>query len=204
MAALAGSGRAVAQRGARPAPCAAAHAAPSRPAAPRRQRPAAATQRRAPRALVAVQAGSDNPADQTKELSSSAFDFDEPETAREAIDLGLVLCKQEKWDKALAVFERAMTLPGTGVKRYRDKPRLISDGERMAALYNCACCHARLGAPREGLLALSACLEAGYADFPQIQIDPDLELLRQDPRYETLVARFKPKAGGFLGLKLPW
>lgn len=39
---------------------------------------------------------SDNPADQTKELSGSAFDFEEPETAREAIDLGLVLCKQEK------------------------------------------------------------------------------------------------------------
>lgn len=40
--------------------------------------------------------GGANPrADQTKELSA-AFDFDEPETAREAIDLGLVLCKQDK------------------------------------------------------------------------------------------------------------
>jgi len=38
---------------------------------------------------------SDMPADQTKDLST-AFDFEEPETAREAIDLGLVLCKQEK------------------------------------------------------------------------------------------------------------
>jgi hypothetical protein len=26
----------------------------------------------------------------------AAFDFEKPETAREAIDLGLVLCKQEK------------------------------------------------------------------------------------------------------------
>jgi hypothetical protein len=32
-------------------------------------------------------------------------------------------------------------------------------------------------------LSPSACLEAGYADFNQIQIDPDLELLRQDPRF---------------------
>jgi len=52
-----------------------------------------------------------------------------------------------------------MTLPGTGVKRFRDKPRMISDSEKMAALYNTACCHARMGEGREGLLALSgACL----------------------------------------------
>lgn len=30
------------------------------------------------------------------EQEESAFDYEEPETAREAIDLGLVLCKQQK------------------------------------------------------------------------------------------------------------
>jgi hypothetical protein len=53
------------------------------------------------------------------------------------------------------VFQKALTLPGTGVKRFRDKPRLVSDGEKMAALFNIACCHSRLGEAREGLLALS-------------------------------------------------
>lgn len=37
----------------------------------------------------------------------------------------------------------------------RDKPRTISDGERMAALYNIACCHAKLNDPRTGLVALA-------------------------------------------------
>jgi hypothetical protein len=33
---------------------------------------------------------------QATENEGSTFDYDEPETAREAIDLGLVLCKQQK------------------------------------------------------------------------------------------------------------
>lgn len=37
----------------------------------------------------------------------------------------------------------------------RDKPRLISDGEKMAALYNIACCHSQLEDARSGLVALS-------------------------------------------------
>ena len=36
-----------------------------------------------------------------------------------------------------------------------------ADGERQAALYNVACCHARLGNVREGLAALAGCLESG-------------------------------------------
>ncbi|KIZ07033.1 hypothetical protein MNEG_0926 [Monoraphidium neglectum] len=143
-------------------------------------------------------------ADETRDVSTSAFDFDEPETAKEAIDLGLVLCKQDKWAQALPVFQKALTLPGTGVKRFRDKPRLVSDGEKMAALFNIACCHSRLGEAREGLLALSASMEAGYADFDQILTDPDLELIRQDPRFSALVQRFQPKAGNFFGIKMPW
>jgi hypothetical protein len=33
---------------------------------------------------------------QATENEGSTFDYDEPETAKEAIDLGLVLCKQQK------------------------------------------------------------------------------------------------------------
>ncbi len=58
--------------------------------------------------------------------------------------------------KALATFEQALDLPGTGTKRWRDKPRLPSDGERMAVLYNTACCYAQLQDARNGLLALAS------------------------------------------------
>ncbi len=37
----------------------------------------------------------------------------------------------------------------------RDKPRLISDGEKMALLYNIACCHSQLEDARSGLVALA-------------------------------------------------
>lgn len=127
----------------------------------------------------------------------------EPETAREAIDLGLEVCKTGDWTGALALFRRALDLPGTGLKRYRDKPRLISDSERMAALYNIACCHSQLGESRNGLLALNEAMELGYADFPQIRRDPDLEALRQDERFEQLMARYeRSRGGGFLGMNL--
>lgn len=37
----------------------------------------------------------------------------------------------------------------------RDKPRLVSDGEKMALLYNIACCHSQLQDARSGLVALA-------------------------------------------------
>ena len=37
----------------------------------------------------------------------------------------------------------------------RDKPRLISDGEKTTLLYNIACCHSQLEDARSGLVALA-------------------------------------------------
>lgn len=38
---------------------------------------------------------------------------------------------------------------------FRDKPKLISDGEKMALLYNIACCHSQMQDARAGLVALA-------------------------------------------------
>lgn len=127
-------------------------------------------------------------------------ELDEVDTAQQAIDLGLSLCKDSKWTEALACFEKALKLPGTGTKRFRDKPRLISDGEKAAALYNSACCFSRLGDTRSGLISLAGCLEVGYANFDQIRTDPDFEQLRQDPKFEGLLQRFEPPKTGLFGL----
>jgi hypothetical protein len=84
----------------------------------------------------------------------------------------------------------------------RDKPKLISEGERQAALFNIACCYSRLGQAREGLAALAGCLEAGYQDADQLRADPDLAFLREDERFEGLLQRFRlaqPGGGGFFG-----
>lgn len=126
------------------------------------------------------------------------------DTAKEAIDAGLALFQQGRYADALALFERAPTLPGTGTKRFRDKPAAASDGERQAALFNAACAHARLGSADQGLAALAACLGAGYEDWATVEADADLAPLRADPRFQQLSARYKPRggAGGFFGALL--
>lgn len=71
-------------------------------------------------------------------------------------------------------------------------------GERQAALYNCACCHAKLGNDQDGLLAVAACLESGFDNFALLRNDADLAPLRKNPKYAGLIARFEPKgASGF-------
>jgi tetratricopeptide (TPR) repeat protein len=136
----------------------------------------------------------------TAAASSDGAAAPDPSSAKEAIDRGLALFQQQRYADALALFERAPTLPGTGVKRFRDKPPQASDGEVQAARYNSACAHAALGAADQGLAALAACLGAGYEDFNQIERDPDLATLRADPRYQQLMARYRPKnTGGLFG-----
>lgn len=41
-----------------------------------------------------------------------------------------------QYEKAQTYFERALELPGTGLKRWRDKPPALSTGELTSALYN--------------------------------------------------------------------
>jgi hypothetical protein len=59
-----------------------------------------------------------------------------------------VLTQAKAYAAALAMFEEALTLPGTGQKKFTDKPAQISDGERATALYNIACCQCQLEGKR--------------------------------------------------------
>ena len=147
-------------------------------------------------------------------VQSSKSNIPEPADARGAISIGLKLTEEGSWESALGFFEQALTLPGTGLKRFRDKPNLISNGEKMAALYNIACCQSRLAAAEEdaekksahiqnGLVALAGCLECGYDDFNQIRSDDDLAVLRTSEKFEGLVQRFD-RRGPSLSSFLPW
>ena len=88
----------------------------------------------------------------------------------------------------------------------------------MAALYNIACCQAKLAEEelehirhhggdveeyveeyvKNGLIALAGCLEAGYDDFAQLRGDKDLDVLRKDEKFEGLMRRFEKKKNGGL------
>jgi hypothetical protein len=136
----------------------------------------------------------------SQEISDLPSPLPEPDTARAAIAIGLKLTEANRWDEAQDFFERALNLPGTGIKRFRDKPPQLTDGERIACMYNLACCQSRLGEEeniQNGLMAIAGCLEAGYDDFQQLQNDPDLENLRKNDRFTGLLAKFQKKNNGF-------
>ena len=80
----------------------------------------------------------------------------------------------------------------------RDKPPESSDGEKISALYNIACCHCQLSRPTESLLALAEVLKLGYTDINQIRSDPDLERTREDSRFEKLLLKYKKSSRGGL------
>lgn len=112
----------------------------------------------------------------------------DPEDARGAIALGLKLFESGDYESALQLFDKSLGLPGTGmvckdaccrvlacapgcatlrclptgIKRFRDKPPMISDGEKQAAYFNIACCQSKLGNIKDGLIAVAGCIEAGY------------------------------------------
>ncbi|HVP06674.1 MAG TPA: S41 family peptidase [Candidatus Acidoferrum sp.] len=58
-------------------------------------------------------------------------------------------------------------------------------------LYNMACAHSLLGNPDSALIYLDKSVSAGYYDYEHVGVDSDLDLIRNDPRYQTLVARMK-------------
>ncbi|KAL4514289.1 hypothetical protein Ndes2526A_g04008 [Nannochloris sp. 'desiccata'] len=153
------------------------------------------TPRRTYKGAVHVQASSQQDAD-----INLPSPLPEPDTARAAIAVGLKLTEANRWEEAQDYFERALNLPGTGIKRFRDKPPQLSDGERIACMFNLACCQSRLGEEeniQNGLMAIAGCLEAGYDNWQQLRSDPDLENLRKSEKFEGLMKKFERKTGGF-------
>ena len=60
--------------------------------------------------------------------------------------------------------------------------------------YNLACSLEQNSLRDEALVSLRHAFERGYDDFDHLDLDNDLELLRNDPRYLTLAAEFRKTA----------
>merc|ERR1712217_76306 len=128
-------------------------------------------------------------------------------------DVGVKMLNSGDASGALAVLEKSTKFSGTGVKRYRDKPRLQSDEEKQALQFNIACCYSALAAKEKGvnedkerelgtkgLAALQESIKEGYDNWDQIMTDPDLQALREDPRdpgFVKLREFYEPEASGF-------
>ena len=150
----------------------------------------------------------DDDQDNTNTRESSAASR-APSTAAEAIDRGLEQYRATDYPAALATFQSALDLAGSGPIKFRNaivrpagpsagfKEREVSLAEQIAVHYNVACCYARLNDIPAGLSAVKKSLEVGYDDYANLRKDPDLAPLRSDPRFNAMVARYEPT--GFVG-----
>jgi TolB-like protein/Flp pilus assembly protein TadD len=58
-----------------------------------------------------------------------------------------------------------------------------------SVLYNVACVYARLGKPREAIVALTRAIENGFGHWQWIEHDTDLDSLRSEPAFAELLSR---------------
>jgi len=63
----------------------------------------------------------------------------------------------------------------------------LSPGDPMM-LYNCACLYATLREVEQALTALERAIAGGYENFRWLAHDPDLDVLRSEPRFLALIA----------------
>ncbi len=76
-----------------------------------------------------------------------------------------------------------------GLKIDRRLVRLRPDDP--LAHYNLACSYALLKRPDQCIKTLRRAVELGYRDFRYIREDPDLDTIRQDPRFRQLMREFE-------------
>jgi len=105
----------------------------------------------------------------------NAFVADNPSSGRGWYNLGWALHFSERHDEAIGAFEKAATL----------------EFQPAAATYNVACANAMLGRTGAALDALEAAVESGAVSYGHLKGDDDLESLRSEPRYQTLLEQLE-------------
>jgi Flp pilus assembly protein TadD len=79
-----------------------------------------------------------------------------------------------------------------GLRLDRRLVRLQPDN--ATAHYNLACSLALSRRKADALRALRKSVDLGYADLEWLSNDPDLEILRNQPQFQELLARLQPRS----------
>jgi tetratricopeptide (TPR) repeat protein len=90
------------------------------------------------------------------------------------LERGSAFAQKESFDKAIADFTEAA--------RFDPKDQL--------AHYHKARCYARQGRTDSAIESLTQSLELGYRNFDHLAKDSDLDSIRDDPRYQTLLKKY--------------
>ena len=66
--------------------------------------------------------------------------------------------------------------------------------DRTSSYYDAACLYGRIGNKQKSLEYIEKALELGYNHFPHIEIDPDMDLIRDTEKYRSLIEKYKVKS----------
>ena len=94
------------------------------------------------------------------------------------IALGDVYTKKGRYTEGLKIDQRLVEL----------KP------DDPIAHYNLACSYSLLKIADSCLKALEKAIQLGYLEFDYMEEDPDLEFIRQDPRFKELILKYLQKS----------
>ncbi len=79
-----------------------------------------------------------------------------------------------------------------GLKMDRKLVRYLP--ENATAHYNLACSLALSKRRRDALKSLQRAIELGYRDLDWLMKDPDLDLLKEDPEFASIVSQIDPES----------
>lgn len=96
-----------------------------------------------------------------------------PQDARALYSYAAQLCIVGRQEEGMRIVERA----------------LGQDDTEPVVLYNSACLYAMQGDNERAIELLTAAVERGWGDRPWLETDSDLDSLRDDPRFTTLLDR---------------
>jgi tetratricopeptide (TPR) repeat protein len=146
------------------------------------------------------------------ELAIKDFDevvFFDPENASAFNNRGIVHLAKKDFDLAIKDFEKSILLKPHYVIPYlnrgdayaqkkqcelaiRDFDEVIRiDPESALAHYGKTCAYALQKRTDMAIDQLRKCFELGYTEFRHMEIDSDLDSIREDPRYKELVRKYK-------------
>ena len=118
----------------------------------------------------------------------------------------LVELPQDEFDTVF--FQQVLDRSSENIDVLRRQAELLSRSDRFAEAleldqrlarilpndqvvhYNLACSLCMNGQVGAALAALQTAIELGYADFARIESDPDLDLLRDEPEYLSLIDKY--------------
>jgi hypothetical protein len=95
----------------------------------------------------------------------------DPSNGRAWFRLGYALHSMEQYERAIVAYQKA---PGIS--------------KNPVVLYNLACAHARLKQIDKAFEWLNKALNAGFTQLSMLKTDPDLDSMREDPRFADVLA----------------